>query len=81
MNHDEAMFSPAFPCNPRPFARALDSLCDGNTGAIKSDKAKRILWILMAQAYGEPSRIDLSDEWKRLYKEFCIAGGSPKIAS
>lgn len=66
MDADQAMFSPTFPCNPRPFARALDRLCDGDTGAIRSDEAKRILWILMAQAYGQLAKVDFYEEYARL---------------
>jgi hypothetical protein len=65
----DAMFSCGFPCNPIPFALALASYV-GKKGSdsIKDDTAKRILWILMAQSYGQLSRIDLSDEWDRLNK-------------
>jgi len=38
------------------------------TNFIKSDEAKKILWVLLAQSYGELSMIDLSTEWKRLYE-------------
>jgi len=58
-----------FPCNPLPFAKALGDLVRENgTDTIKSDEAKAILWILMAQAYGQMARIDLCDEWSRLDK-------------
>lgn len=66
-NLTDAMFSPAFPCNPRPFARGLDALIqEHGTDAIRSDDAKRILWVLMAQAYGQLATIDLMAEWSRL---------------
>jgi hypothetical protein len=63
----DAMFSPAFPVNPRPFARGLDALIqEQGTNAIRSDEAKRLLWVLMAQAYGQIATVDLCAEWSRL---------------
>jgi hypothetical protein len=59
----------AFPCNPIPFANGLaEHVKDNGTDSIKSDQAKRILWILMSQAYGQLATIDLWDEWDRLTK-------------
>jgi hypothetical protein len=59
----------AFPCNPIPFANGLaEHVKDNGTDSIKSDQAKRVLWILMAQAYGQLATIDLCDEWDRLTK-------------
>jgi hypothetical protein len=59
----------AFPCNPIPFANGLaEHVKDHGTDSIKSDQAKRILWILMSQAYGQLATIDLCDEWDRLVK-------------
>lgn len=67
MTVDDAIFCEAMPCNPIPFARGLAALVsEKGTDAIKSDAAKRILWVLMAQAYGQMAKIDLSDEWSRL---------------
>lgn len=60
-----AMFSSSFPCNPKPFANALFENFDAES--IKSDEAKQILWVLMAQAYGQLATIDLHNEWRRLY--------------
>ena len=60
-----AFRSPAFPCNPRPFARALSDLL-ANGYAIDSDECKAVLWILNAQSYGQMARIDLCDEYGRL---------------
>lgn len=63
------MFSPSFPINPIPFAEGLAKLVRlEGTGSITSDEAKSILWVLMAQAYGQLTTIDLCDEWSRLYK-------------
>lgn len=63
----EAIFAPSFPCNPVPFALGLGELIqEKGTDAIKSDEAKRILWVLMAQAYGQIGGVDLSNEWDRL---------------
>lgn len=62
-----AMFDPCFPCNPIPFALGLaEHVKAHGSDSIKSDEAKRILWILIAQAYGQLARVDLCDEWSRL---------------
>jgi len=64
-----ALRDECFPCNPRPFAAELGKLvAENGTDSIKSDEAKALLWILMAQAYGQMARIDLCDEWDRLNK-------------
>ena len=64
-----ALQSESFPCNPIPFANGLAQLVrDNGTDSIRSDNAKRILWILMAQAYGQLATIDLCDEWDALTK-------------
>jgi len=71
LNHQvyKAIDSESFPCNPIPFANALaDHVRVFGTDSIKTDDAKRILWILMGQAYGQLGTIDLSDEWDRLTK-------------
>jgi len=68
-NLTTAMFSSSFPVNPLPFANGVfDLVKEQGTDAIKSDEAKRVLWVLMAQAYGQMATIDLSDEWDRLYQ-------------
>lgn len=65
-----AMFSPSLPCNPIPFAQGLaDLVREEGTDVVQTDDAKRILWVLMAQAYPELAGlgvISLSDEWSRL---------------
>jgi len=66
---ETAMFSPAFPCNPRPFANGLAELLMQNPCEIQSKTAKRILYILMAQAYGQCSTIDLNAEYDNLKLE------------
>tara|TARA_Y100001973_G_C5207916_1_gene343028 strand:+ start:2370 stop:2603 length:234 start_codon:yes stop_codon:yes gene_type:complete len=68
-NLTEAMFDTSMPINPIPFAIGLaDLVKERGTNFIKSDEAKKILWVLLAQSYGELSMIDLSTEWKRLYE-------------
>jgi hypothetical protein len=63
------MFNSSFPCNPIPFAKGLAELVkQEGTDSIQSDNAKSILWVLMAQAYGQIATIDLCDEWRRLDK-------------
>lgn len=78
-----AMFSPCFPCNPVPFAQGLaDYVREHGSDSIQSDKAKRILWILMAQAYGQLARIDLMTEYSRLElpeSKPCIDCGGSRI--
>ena len=62
--HIDAIESESFPCNPIPFANALSELVRENgTDSIKGRDAKRVLWILMSQAYGQMATIDLSEEW------------------
>ena len=64
-----ALEAESFPCNPIPFAVGLaDHVREHGTDSIKTDDAKRILFILMGQAYGQLAKIDLSDEWDRLTK-------------
>ena len=68
-NLSQAMFSSSFPCNPIPFAQGLAELVKSEgTDSIKGDTAKSILWVLMAQAYGQLATVDLCDEWQRLDK-------------
>ncbi len=68
-NLTEAMFDTSMPVNPIPFAIGLaDLVKERGTNFIKTDEAKKILWVLLAQSYGELSMIDLSTEWKRLYE-------------
>lgn len=68
-NLTTAMFSPSFPINPLPFANGiLELVKEKGTDAIESDEAKKILWVLMAQSYGQLAKINLCDEWDRLYK-------------
>ncbi len=56
-----------FPCNSIPFATALEEhVRVFGTDSIKSDDAKKILWVLMGQAYGQLATIDLCKEWNRL---------------
>jgi len=64
-----AMFDQSFPVNPIPFAQGLtDYVKERGTDSIKSDEAKQMLWVLMAQSYGQLNMIDLTTEWGRLYK-------------
>jgi len=65
-----AMFDTSFPCNPIPFARGLANFIkDNGTDSIKSDDAKQMLWVLVAQAYGQMGTVDLSKEWTRLWEK------------
>jgi hypothetical protein len=65
----DAIADDSFPGNPIPFANGLaDHVREHGTDSIRSDDAKRLLWILMGQAYGQVAKIDLVDEWNRLTK-------------
>jgi hypothetical protein len=67
-NLTSAMFSESFPGNPIPFAQGLANYVkDNGTDSIKTDEAKQILWVLMAQSYGELTTVDLCEEWGRLH--------------
>jgi len=60
------------PGNPVPFCNAISNFVRENgTDSIQNDKAKAILWVLMAQAYGQMASIDLHDEWARLSSILC----------
>lgn len=59
MDEDLALFSNAFPCNPRPFRTALRHFI-ASGGDITSDHAKRILFTLTGIIRGQLSRIDLA---------------------
>jgi len=62
-----ALDSESFPCNPIPFANGLAELIrERGTDAITSPDAQRILWILMAQSYGQFATISVPDEWRKL---------------
>ena len=62
-----AMESPSMPCNPIPFANALVDGCKlYGSDFVKTDKGKRILWILNAISYGQLANIDLMDEYSKL---------------
>ena len=66
---EQAIHSPAFPCNPRPFARRIDELCDGNSGAIQSPEARACLMILLQQSYGQLATVDSYEETVSLMKQ------------
>jgi hypothetical protein len=69
MNNDQAMFAPSLPCNPIPFLTDLaDLVREQGTDAIKSDKAKRLLWVVIAQSYGQLACVDLCKEFTRLHE-------------
>jgi len=66
-NLTTAMFNSSFPVNPIPFANGISEIVmNEGTDAIQSDEVKKVLWVLMAQAYGQMATIDLCDEWSRL---------------
>ncbi len=78
---DTAIFSESFPCNPIPFANGVaDHVREHGTDSVRSDSVKRILWILMSQAYGQMATIDLCAEWDRLYSSL-HGGKEGKVTS
>jgi len=65
-----AMFEQSLPCNPIPFANGLaDYVRENGSDSITDDNAKRILWVLIAQAYGSLGTVNLMDEFDRLMPE------------
>ncbi len=63
----QAMFATAIPCNPTPFAIALaENVHHYGTDWIKTDEAKRILFVLNMQAYGQLFHLDAPAEFERL---------------
>jgi hypothetical protein len=66
----EAMFASSMPSNPIPFANGLATGCKTNgTDWIRTDEAKRILFTLIQQAYGQAVLFDSFKEFQRLYEE------------
>ena len=64
-----AFASECFPGNPLPFLNGIaDLVRDRGTDAIKSVEARQMLWVIMAQCYGQCSHIDMVEEWSRLNK-------------
>ena len=73
----EAMFDTSFPVNPIPFANGISEIVmNGDTEDIKSDEVRAMLWVLMAQSYGQMATVDLSEEWRRLHKVFMEEKGT-----
>ncbi len=65
----KAMFDTSFPINPIPFANGISEIVmNEGSDTIETDEVKKILWVLMAQAYGQMATIDLCEEWSRLYQ-------------
>ena len=62
-----AMFAPSFPCNPLPFLNGLIEGCKVNgSDYVQSDEGKRILYVLIAQSYGQLFNIESLSEFQRL---------------
>lgn len=71
MDEHLAMFSDALPVNPLPFLfKIIEIVREKGTDHIKSDEAKAMLWVVMAQSFGQLATIDLCEEWERLKKIF-----------
>ena len=64
-----AMFSTSFPCNPLPFLNVLhEGVKKYGTWWIKTDVAKKILYVIIAQAYGQSFKLESLDEYERLLR-------------
>jgi hypothetical protein len=63
----KAMFNNSMPCNPIPFLNGIVTGCK-NQGSdyIQTDEAKRILYILLCQSYGQVFNINAFEEFNRL---------------
>ena len=62
-----AMFDQSFPTNPIPFAQGLaDFVRENGSDSITSDDAKKMLWVLVAQAYGQLGEVNLTSVYVRL---------------
>jgi hypothetical protein len=71
MEEHLAMFQICLPVNPLPFLnKAAELIRENDTGYVRSDKVKAVLWIVLAQAYGQLAVIDLNKEWDRLKQVF-----------
>lgn len=80
IREDTAMFCEAFPCNPRPFLRQLDKDIERHgTGFIETDEAKRILWVIIALAYGQLATVQLVTEYDRLRRAFLREHGPDSL--
>ena len=61
----------SLPVNPRPFLKALNQgVLKYGTDWIRSDGAKALLWVIMAQSHDQLANIDMVAEWQRLNKIF-----------
>ena len=71
MEEHLAMFEDALPVNPLPFLhKTIELIKENGTDYIKTDHIKAILWILLAQSYGQLATIDLCMEWEGLRRVF-----------
>lgn len=73
----DAFRADAFPSNPRPFLRALDSHCEQHgSGALDSDDARAVMLVLIQMAWGQLARVDTVAEFERLDKVLPIGGSA-----
>jgi hypothetical protein len=62
-----AMFNNSFPCNPLPFLIGLiEGVKNYGTDYLKTVEAQRILFVVIAQSYGQLFDIDSLTEFSRL---------------
>jgi len=65
----KAMFEPSFPSNPLPFLNGLhEGVKKYGSWWLKTDTAKKILYVIIAQAYGQAFKLESWDEYERLLK-------------
>jgi hypothetical protein len=63
----QAMFSPSTPVNPIPFLNGLvTGLKEKGTDWITTDEAKKVLFVVLVQAYGWAFLLDSFKEYQRL---------------
>ena len=69
-NLTNAMFDPSFPCNPLSFLIGLTEYVRENwSDSIKDSNAQKMLWVVIAQSYGQLANVDLMNEYTKLDKE------------
>ena len=67
---EKAFMEASLPCNPLPFLNGIkEGVKRNGTDWIKSDQAKRILYVLIMQSYGQLFKIYSLKEYVRLSED------------
>jgi len=67
MEEHLAMFNDTLPCNPIPFLNALITRVKSHDSLwLKSDEAKRIMWVILAMMYSQTACIDMCIQYEEL---------------